>query len=75
MNENLILQTLMEMKEDLGAVKTDVKVLVGLETRVASLEEQSNQAKGGARALLWVSGLIGGIVAFIVSNWSALTNK
>lgn len=67
MRDDLVLQTLLELKEDLGSVKSDVKTLVALESRVIALEAKGNVAMGWVHA---VGAAVSAVVAFIISSFS-----
>jgi hypothetical protein len=57
-NEELILQTLMEMKQDIGEIKSKVSKVEPLEKRVSTLEGQNQKQIGAASVISVVSSFV-----------------
>jgi hypothetical protein len=66
-NEELILNKLMELSEDVGAIKKNLERVPDLEKRVASLEATRNEEAGARRRTAIISHVISVIVGFFIS--------
>jgi hypothetical protein len=66
-NEELILQTLMDLKQDLGQIKTSVEKVPDLEKRVSSLEATRDQEAGARRRTAIISNVISTVVGFFIA--------